>query len=63
MNFGDVWNVVQNGGDVAIYAILYYAHNINSRVNALEYKHIHLRKWVEKIDDKVESLKGGERGK
>ena len=63
MNLADVWTAVQSGGDVAIYAILYYAHSINNRVNALEYKHTHLKKWVERIDDKVENLKGGERGK
>lgn len=56
MDLGNVWNAVQGGGDVAIYAVLYYAHSLNSKVNALEIKHSSLKSWVSRLDTKIESL-------
>lgn len=57
MSMGDLWQLVQGGGDVAIYAILYYAHSINNRVNTLEVKHSALKSWVARIDVKMEKLR------
>lgn len=54
MDFGDVWQLVAGGGDVAIYAVLYYAHAIQGKVNALEIKHSGLKNWVSRLDDKIE---------
>ena len=49
------WQAVQSGGDVAIYAILYYVHNINSRVITLEIEYKELKGWVNRLDSRVES--------
>ena len=49
------WQAVQSGGDVAIYAILYYVHSINSRVITLEIKYKELKGWVTRLDRRVES--------
>ena len=49
------WQAVKSGGDVAIYAILYYVHSINSRVITLEIKYKELKGWVTRLDRRVES--------
>jgi len=49
------WQAVKSGGDVAIYAILYYTHSINSRVITLEIKYKELKGWVTRLDRRVES--------
>jgi len=49
------WQAVQSGGDVAIYAVLYYVHSINSRVITLEIKYNELKGWVTRLDLRVES--------
>ena len=49
------WQAVQSGGDVAIYAILYYVHNINNRVITLEIEYKELKNWVTRLDNRVES--------
>jgi len=49
------WQAVQSGGDVAIYAILYYVHNINNRVITLEIEYKELKGWVTRLDNRVES--------
>jgi glutathione S-transferase len=58
------WQAVQSGGDIAIYAILYYVHNINSRVITLEIEYKELKGWVNRLDNRVESAleKREERG-
>ncbi len=57
MEFNDVWQLVAGGGDVAVYAILYYAHSIQGKVNTLEVKHNSLKGWVSRLDDKLEAIK------
>jgi len=52
------WQAVQSGGDIAIYAILYYVHSINSRVITLEIKYSELKGWVNRLDNRVESALG-----
>jgi hypothetical protein len=49
------WQAVQSGGDVAIYAVLYYVHSINNRVITLEIKYKELKGWVTRLDNRVES--------
>jgi hypothetical protein len=49
------WQAVQSGGDVAIYAVLYYVHSINNRVITLEIKYMELKGWVTRLDNRVES--------
>ena len=49
------WQAVQSGGDIAIYAILYYVHSINNRVITLEIKYNELKGWVNRLDSRVES--------
>jgi hypothetical protein len=49
------WQAVQSGGDIAIYAILYYVHSINNRVITLEIKYKELKGWVTRLDNRVES--------
>jgi hypothetical protein len=49
------WQAVQSGCDVAIYAILYYVHNINTRVITLEIEYKELKGWVTRLDRRVES--------
>ena len=49
------WQAVQSGGDIAIYAVLYYVHSINDRVITLEIKYQELKGWVTRLDRRVES--------
>ena len=49
----ELWALVSKGGDIAIYAVLYYCHNINSRVNILEVKYGELKGWVSRLDTKM----------
>ena len=57
LNVADLtfWQAVQSGGDIAIYAILYYVHNINSRVITLEIEYKELKGWVSRLDNRVEN--------
>jgi hypothetical protein len=52
------WQAVQSGGDVAIYAILYYVHSINNRVITLEIKYKELKGWVSRLDSMLGSARG-----
>ena len=54
MEFADVWSLVAKGGDVAVYAILYYAYSIQAKVTTLEVKYNSLRSWVSRLDDKID---------
>ena len=57
LNVADLtfWQAVQAGGDIAIYAILYYVHNINTRVITLEIEYKELKGWVSRLDNRVEN--------
>jgi hypothetical protein len=52
------WQAVKSGGDIAIYAILYYVHSINNRVITLEIKYNELKGWVNRLDNRVENALG-----
>ena len=47
------FEALQTGGDFAIFAVLYYAHNINNRIAVLESKQRELKGWVARLDARL----------
>ena len=47
------FELLETGGDFAIFGVLYYAHSINSRIALLESKYRELKGWVNRLDARL----------
>jgi len=47
------FELLETGGDFAIFGVLYYAHSINSRIALLESKYRELKGWVHRLDARM----------
>ena len=56
------FELLETGGDFAIFGVLYYAHSINSRISLLESKQRELKGWVNRLDARLSRRETNQKG-